>query len=78
MLKKTKGQGLIEYLILVSLISVCSIAVVSLVGANVQELYANISNSLRSSNTRVNMTEVKDRDYKRRWMDDFTEGARRQ
>lgn len=73
--KKQKGQGLMEYLVLVSLIAISSIAVVSLVGTNIKELYANVSQSL-NGRSKVSVTEVKKSDYQRRWMNDFTESAK--
>ncbi|MBC7464689.1 MAG: hypothetical protein H7256_01740 [Bdellovibrio sp.] len=44
--KNKKGQGLIEYLILVALIAVGTVGVVSVVGQNVRKQYANINKSL--------------------------------
>jgi len=43
-----RGQGLIEYLILVTLVSVSAISIVTVVGKNVREQYANISAAMRN------------------------------
>ncbi|MFM8313445.1 MAG: hypothetical protein ACKOA8_04100, partial [Deltaproteobacteria bacterium] len=52
-----KGQGLVEYLVLVCLITVSSIAVVSVVGANIKELYANVAHALQGKK-KFDFTEV--------------------
>lgn len=72
----SKGQGLVEYLILVCLIGAASIAVVSLVGKNIQEQYKNVSNALRGS--KKTQVSAPDRDVtESRGMDDFMDGARK-
>jgi len=70
-----RGQGLVEYLILVCLVGIAAIAVVSVVGTNVREQYARISNSLRNGKGAVTLTTPDSSSYRRRGMDDFTESA---
>lgn len=71
-----KGQGLVEYLILVCLIGAASIAVVSLVGKNIQEQYRNVSNALRGSQR--SQVSAPDRGVSEgRGMDDFMDGAKK-
>lgn len=70
-----RGQGLVEYLILVCLVAVSAIAVVSVVGKNVREQYANISAALRNGKS-VKLTEPHKDSYEERGMDDFMESAR--
>lgn len=70
-----KGQGLVEYLVLVCLVSVAAIAVVSVVGRNIREQYANVSASLRNGD-KVDLTAPDAGTYGERGMDDFTESAR--
>lgn len=41
-----KGQGLVEYLILVALIAVASIGVVKVVGKNIAKQYENINRAM--------------------------------
>ncbi len=74
-MKKDSGQGLVEYLILVCLISVSTIGIVSLVGTNVKELYAKVSNSLQNGTQKVSLSRAKKSEYERRGMDDFDESA---
>ncbi len=71
------GQGLVEYLILVALIGVSTIAIVSLVGQNLREQYANISAAIRNKQS-VSLTAPEASSYGSRNMDDFTEGSRSQ
>jgi len=72
--KKNSGQGLVEYLVLVCLLTISSIAVVSVVGSNIKELYANVANSLQGKK-KVPFTEVEKEMLKGRTLEDFTEGA---
>jgi pilus assembly protein Flp/PilA len=74
MAKNNKGQGLIEYLILVCVVSVAAIGVVSVVGRNIREQYANISHALQKKQ-RIELTKPDSRTYQERGMNDFMEGA---
>jgi Flp pilus assembly pilin Flp len=73
--RNQKGQGLVEYLILVCLVAVSAIAVVSVVGTNVREQYANISAAL-SNKREVKLTQPERKAYQVRGMDDFMESSR--
>jgi Flp pilus assembly pilin Flp len=53
-----RGQSLVEYLVLTCLVAVAAIAVVSVVGRNIRENYANISNALRGEGRAVKHSEV--------------------
>ena len=71
-----KGQGLVEYLILVCLVAVSAIAVVSVVGKNIREQYANVSSSLRGGG-KVSVTAPERSAYEARGMDDFMDSAKK-
>ena len=71
------GQGLVEYLILVCLIAVSAIAIVGVVGKNIREQYANISNTITGEGKKIKTTSPATSLYEYRGMDDFTEGASR-
>ena len=73
MKRNNKGQGLVEYLILVCLVAVSAIAVVSVVGTNIRELYAKISLSLGGGKDKVKLTRPEKATYQKRGMDDFSE-----
>jgi len=69
-----KGQGLIEYLILICVISVAAIGIVSVVGRNIQEQYANVSHALQKE-SRIKLTKPDPKTYRGRGMNDFMEDA---
>lgn len=76
-MKKTQnGQGLVEYLVLTCLIAVTSIAVISVVGRNLREQYANISAALRRERP-VPLTPVDPDLIQERGMNDFHHGWQR-
>jgi Flp pilus assembly pilin Flp len=78
MRRKTRGQGLVEYLILTCLIAVSGIWVVSTVGKNIAEQYANVSRALtRGDGQTIQRTEVDEASFEGRGMDDFMRGARK-
>jgi len=74
-MKNESGQGLVEYLVLVCLVAVSAIGVVSLVGTNIRELYAKVSNSLQNGTQSIEFSKPKKSDYQRRGMNDFEESA---
>lgn len=74
-MKQTRGQGLVEYLILTCLVSVAAIAVVGTVGKNIREQYGNISAAIRNGKT-VKLTAPDAGAWDARGMDDFGESAR--
>jgi Flp pilus assembly pilin Flp len=76
MLKKNHGQGLVEYLILLCLVAVSSIAVVSVVGQNIKAQYAKISNAITGRGANIEMVRPSQDAYKIRGMDNYTDSAR--
>ncbi len=72
---KKRGQGLIEYLILVCLIALSSIAVVSVVSKNIKEQYANVSSALKNG-SKIEVTSPDSSSYDFHGMNDFMEGAK--
>jgi Flp pilus assembly pilin Flp len=76
-MKNHHGQGLVEYLILVCLIAVSAIAIVSAVGTNIREQYANISAAIRGKSG-VHLTDPDAASYQPRGMSDFPEASRGQ
>jgi len=73
-MRSKKGQGLVEYLILVCLIAVTAIAVVRRVGTNIKEQYANISNSLQNGKS-IKLTAPDASSYRERNLDDYMQGS---
>ena len=74
-MRASRGQGLVEYLILTCLVSVAAIAVVGTVGKNLREQYGNISAALRNGKT-VKLSTPDAGAWEARGMDDFNESAR--
>ncbi len=71
-----KGQGLVEYLVLVCLVAVSAMSIIAVVGKNLREQYSNVSAALRNGEkTELSRPEKKTYDW--RGMDDFLEGARK-
>ena len=72
-MQKNRGQGLVEYLILVGLISLASVAVVRIVGKNVSELYARVSTKLRGEHDHIQMTRPDESTYQAKGLNNFDE-----
>lgn len=74
--RNQRGQGLVEYLIIVSLVAVATISVMKVVGQSVQVKFAQISKSLGASvegnieNARVTETMHQKKDLR-----DFFQGS---
>jgi uncharacterized protein (UPF0333 family) len=72
-----KGQGLVEYLVLVCLIVVSSILVVSSLGRSIASSYANISHAITKGDAKaVTVPEVKKEAYGGRHMGNYMENAK--
>lgn len=73
--KNRKGQSLIEYLVLVCLIAVGSMAVIRIVGKNVRVQFANISRALGGQDESLQTEKVSSDDYSKRDFSDFMKGS---
>ncbi|AGC46888.1 MULTISPECIES: hypothetical protein [Myxococcus] len=68
-LRKARGQGMTEYIIIVALIAIAAIGVVTLFGDNIRKLFgasaaalagnSNVQNDGESSNARLNKKTMK-------------------
>ena len=75
--KNKKGQGLTEYLMLVSLIAVATIGVVKVVGHNLGNQYENINRALGADKTNKLKTEnASDSSLKQKDLSNFLDGTR--
>lgn len=70
-----KGQGLVEYLILLSLIAATTIGIVTVVGQNIKEQYTRASAAIRGVKGNVDLTAPTSAVTKMRGMNDWDEGA---
>ena len=77
-LKNNKGQGLIEYLVIVALIAVAAIGIVQTLQNTVNTQFTNVTNAIGGQNMKtksVKVQEVKGADYKKRGLNDFMKRA---
>ncbi len=73
----SRGQSLVEYLVLVSIIAVGSISIVRVLGHTIYVRFANITNALQNKETNIQPDAVTTQDYQKRGLDDFFKGAGR-
>lgn len=77
LLKSKKGQGLVEYLILVALIAVGTIAVIKVVGQNITKQYEQVNRALGAhGTTSISLDSVADSQLKRKDLSNFMDGAK--
>lgn len=76
--KKNKGQGMTEYMIIVALIAVGTIAMVRTVGMNVQAGFGTIANALVGQQQKVDGKTVEKGGAVRRDMGDFNQDVENQ
>ncbi len=75
-LKNSRGQGLIEYLIIVAIIAIGSISIIKVVGGNLNVQFANVAQALGGNGSRKKEAhEVTDTMYKKRDLGNFFEGS---
>lgn len=75
LIKNKKGQSLIEYLVLICLVGVGSMAVVRVVGKNVRVQFANVARSLGGESEKLSAEKVDQKDYAKKDFSDFMEGS---
>jgi len=75
-LKKYKrGQGLIEYLILVALMGVATIGVIRVLNQTIKARFASAVYALQGKPKKVKTESIKEQDYKKSDLSDFMNGA---
>ena len=74
-LNNQRGQGLMEYLILVALVTVASIGVVRVVGSNISRQYAKINKSLGSEDRSPQLLTVDQDDLQKKDLSNFMNGS---
>lgn len=70
-----RGQGMIEYLIVVCLVAVGAMAIIRVIGQNVDSRFASVASTLQGQSTNYHMDRIESSQYKKRDMNDFMEGA---
>ena len=77
LVRSKKGQGLVEYLILVALIAVGTIAVIKVVGQNITKQYERVNRSLGANgSSEITLDGVAESQLKRKDLSNFMEGAK--
>lgn len=74
-LKENSGQGLIEYLILVALMSIATISVIRVLNQNVRAKFTNVIYGLQSSSQRAKTESVTEDLYKKKDFRNFLNGS---
>jgi len=74
MIRKNRGQGMTEYIIIVALIAIAAIGVITVFGDNIRALFTASADSLASDvDVTVNASKVKD-SMKKKNIKNFSEG----
>lgn len=79
LLKNRRGQGLIEYLVIVAIMAVGTMAIIRVLNQTVQAKFARVTQALQNSRAADAQVEtVTERHFKKRDMGNFFDGARSQ
>lgn len=74
MLKKARGQGMTEYIIIVALIAIAAIGVITLFGDNIKALFGMSADALAGDTAVKKRTTYSNQKYEKKKMSDFAEG----
>lgn len=74
-IKNSRGQGLIEYLVIVALVAVATIGVVRVLGQAVNSRFATITYALQGKKTKPAIDTIPDEQLKKRDMGNFMDGV---
>ena len=76
-IKNSKGQGMVEYMILIALIAAGTIGVVRVVGYNIGAQYENINRALGAKTTnQLQMQNADQGQLNKKDLSDFLKGSR--
>ncbi|MFH1222982.1 MAG: hypothetical protein V1647_01395 [Pseudomonadota bacterium] len=72
-MRNKKGQGMIEYVILVALLAVAAIGITELLGQTVRTKLSQVTSSLQGSNRKIgeDLPEVDEKYFNRKGLSDF-------
>lgn len=74
-LKKQRGQGLIEYLIIVAIMAVTAVGILRVMGQTVTAKFATITYALQGKKRIARSEQVTDHHYRKKDFSDFFQGA---
>ncbi len=69
------GQSLVEYLVIVSIIAIGSIAVVRSLGETIYVRFANITNALQNKDTDLQPSVLNNSEFRKKGLNDFFKEA---
>lgn len=76
LLANNKGQGLVEYLIIVAIVAIGSMSIIKVVGGNLNVQFANIAQALGGNGSRKKEAHaISEGMYKKRDLGNFFEGS---
>lgn len=70
-----RGQGLIEYLVIVALMGVATIAIVRVMGQTVSSRFASVTAALQGKQKKFDTPEITKTTYQKRDLGSFMEGT---
>lgn len=73
MLKKARGQGMTEYIIIVALIAIAAIGVITLFGDNIKSLFGMSADALAGSTSVTKRTKSSTTALEKKKMSNFAE-----
>ena len=74
-LRNKKGQGLIEYLILIALMGVATIGIVRVLNQTVKSRFANAVYALQGKSKKARMDSLKESDFQKSDLSNFMNGS---
>jgi Flp pilus assembly pilin Flp len=73
--KNQRGQGLIEYLIIVALMGVAAIGIVRVMGQTVASRFASVTYALQGQKRAAHQEKIEDSHVKKKDLSDFFDGV---
>ena len=73
--KNQRGQGLIEYLILIALMGIATIGIIRTLNQTLKSRFANAVYALQGKTQKAKVHGVKKQDYQRSDLNNFVSGA---
>ncbi|MDY7230569.1 hypothetical protein [Hyalangium rubrum] len=71
MLRKARGQGMTEYIIIVALIAIAAIGVITLFGDNIRKLFGASASALAGNDDVTNDGQTAEEELKKKTMKNF-------
>ncbi len=70
-----KGQGLVEYLLIVALMAIASIGVVRVMNQTITAKFATVTHALQGKKKSIQVEAIETSDYKKKDMKNFFDGV---